>query len=161
MIKKYAGRLLLTSIALFVCSLCHLVWKQIYKFSEILEKVGSVGRDNFSVTEIIDWLGLLSSGSQSASMHKLSLSVIVPLEILCGVVGIIFAAARFTKRDFGMFNIIPVIFGAAISLVGAVSFVLLAVSGKAVLMTLFLLLLTLVVIPVLYLVIAVKFFLRK
>ena len=161
MIKKYAGRLLITSISLFVCSLCHLVWKQVLKFSEILDKVGSVGKDNFNINDIYDWLGLLSSQSQSASIHKLSLGIVVPLELICGVIGIRFAAERFTKHDWGMFNIIPIIFGAAISLIGAVSFVLLAVSGKAVIMTLLLLALTLVAIPVMYLVIAVKFFLRK
>ena len=156
--KAYAGRLLITSISLFVCSLCHLVWKQVMGVSILIEKIGSVGADDFKVSSVSSWLQLITDNSRAASVHSLTLNMLIPLEIVCALTGCICSIARFAGKNPRKMNIIPALLGILISVTGIASFVSLVLSGKAEAMALVLMFFTLAAIPALFLAVSVKFF---
>lgn len=158
MTNRYAGRLLISSVAMILCGLCHWVWKYVMSLTNLFGKLQSIGNEGFVYSSAGSWLQLLRSGSQAGAAHRATLYIIVPLQIICGIVGILFSAARFAKRDFGNFNIIPFVFGFMMCLVGAASLVLLLVSSAAALPAKICLCVTLAAVPAAFAVCSVNFY---
>ncbi len=158
---RYGVRLLLTSLSMLLCSLIHFVWEKLLQLTEFLGKIKSIGDDDFEILSLSSWGDLFESGSKAAEMHVSSFSVIIPFSIICGLLGVIYAIIRCTKHDLVVFNAVLVVFGAVISFLGMISFALLAVSGEAVLFALIMLALTLVAVPFLFFVVAIKCCIRK
>lgn len=158
MVKRYAGRMLVLSVAIIFCGLCNWIWKKVLSLSHLLDKIQDIGEDGFVYNSAESWLGLLSSGSQTALAHKVTLYIIILLQIICGITGIIFAVVRFAKRDLGKANIIPFVLGVIMCIVGAVSLVLLFVSSAAAVLTEVFLCITLFIVPVIFTVYSHKFY---
>ncbi len=153
--KKYSGRLLVTSIAVLLCGMVHLIWAKVFRMTAMLGKIKEVGDDSFSVFSVSSWAELLKSGSHGAKMHLSVLYLVIALSAVCGILGIIIAAEKRSGRDPGAFGVILVITGVLMCVFGSLSLWCAAVSGAAVTAALVMLAVTLYVIPIVFLIIAV------
>ena len=153
--NNFGSQLIVTSVMMIICGLWHMLWRILSTFVSVTDKVQGFGTESFVYNEISSYFKILGSGSSMAAVHRLLMTVVVPLQIGCGIVGIIIAAI-ISKKNITAIKIIPFISGLTMCIVGAVSALTAAVSGTVPVLVCVFLVFTLFIVPVLYEAFAVR-----
>ena len=87
--NNFGSQLIVTSVMMIICGLWHMLWRILSTFVSVTDKVQRFGTESFVYNEISSYFEILGSGSSMAAVHRLLMTVVVPLQIGCGIVGII------------------------------------------------------------------------
>jgi len=152
--NDYLPQLIVTSVMMIICGLWHMLWRILSAFTSIADKVQGFSSESFIYNELSSYIEILGGGSSMATVHSLLLKIVVPLQIACGIAGIIIAAV--SKMNINIIRIIPFLLGLAMCLIGASAALTAVVSGVVPVYICVFLTFTLFVVPLLYEVFAVK-----
>lgn len=146
--------LVVTSVMMIFCALWHMLWRILSAFMNITDKVQAFGSESFTYNEISSYAHILGGGSSLAAVHGLLLRIIVPLQMICGALGIINAVL--SKKNISAVKIISFLSGLAMCIIGAAAALTALFSGAVPVYICVFLTFTLFTVPLMHEVISVK-----
>lgn len=130
----YTSRMVVSSISLILCGLFNFVLTLLRKALGIIDTVTDIALSNLDYTQIETWTDILTAVANIRAVYTLSVNTLTVLQIISGIVGIIFAItvnSKKTAEKAQRFKIIPFICGIITCVFGAISYLSLLLSKNS------------------------------
>lgn len=156
----YTARMIVSSAALILCGLLNFVLTLLRKALGIIDTVTDIAQSNLDYTSVGTWSSILAAIGNIKAVYSLSVNTLTVLQIISGIVGIIFAIAVNSKKTSNKaerFKITPFICGIITCVFGGISYISLLLSKNSSVFFRTVMFVTVLIVPIIFTVFSNRF----